>query len=209
MLDMAQLLIGTVAVGGAGFSMLLGWTNLEQAALLENDIGPGQLEAHLGRVVTVVGKPTSHYRGDDPFHRRWLWFRRTFEEVDTRSEFQSWRTVREESAPWDFSLDVGGRTVHVENEPTEVYGTKVEATAGGWGDRYRVTTEILPITRRLTVCGVLVRRGEELRILPDRSMGLLFAPEPPHARARRERIKGWLGLVGGPLVIAALALWLI
>ncbi len=208
MLDVAQWVVGALAVGGAGASMFLGWRNLEQATLLENDLAPGQLGAHVGRAVTVVGTPTSDYGGDDPFHRRWLWFRREFQEYDRHRNNPSWRTVREETAPWHFSLDVGGRSVRVENAPTEVYGTETETSGGGWGEDYRTITEVLPIPPRLTVCGALVSRGQELWVVPDRRLGLLFAPEPPHRRARRERIKGWLGLVGGPLGIIALALWL-
>src|SRR5690606_8734472 len=209
MLELPHLVFGALAVGGAGVSMFLGWRNLEQAALLEQDLAPSQLGLHVGRAVTVVGTPTSDYRGDDPFHKRWLWFRRRFQQYERRrNSNSSWRTVREETAPWHFSLDVGGRSVRVENAPTEVYGTETDTSGGGWGEDYRTITEILPVPPRLTVCGALVSRGGELWLVPDRRLGLLFAPEPPHTRAQRERIKGWLGLVGAPLGIAALAFWL-
>jgi hypothetical protein len=42
----------------------------------------------------------------------------------------------------------------------------------------------------------------------DPSHGLLFATDPPHARARREALKGWLGLIGGPLLALAVGAYL-
>ncbi len=212
---LAQLIVGGIAAGGAGISMWFGWKNLEQAKILEHDLPPSRLEHNIGRAVTVIGTPTSLYAGHDPFLARALWFRKKFQQLERRYNSYDnhsrsrWRTVRTEESDWNLELDVGGVRVEVRNAPTEVYGTVKETSGGGWGEEYRTINEYLPQVPRLTVCGLLDRTSRGFTIAPHPKHGLLFAPEPPQDRAKKEALKGWLGLVGAPLAAAAGAAFVI
>ena len=98
----------------------------------------------------------------------------------------------------------GGLTVTVDDTPSETYGTQKHTEGGGFGSYSRVITKFysskLPM---LTVCGKLQPDGGNWRIVKDPKMGLLFSVHAGKDQAKIETIKGWLGLVGVPVLFVA------
>lgn len=184
-----------------------GWLDLAQARVLTEEVSPSRLDQFVGRACTLRGEPFKDAGiGLTAAHARTLWFCERYLEKSGSGEDVSYRVVREDVAPWDFTLDVGGVPVRVKNAPTEVHGTTTHAS-GGEGP-WHSETEVLPLVSRLTVCGALVRHAGDLWLVRDDRVGLLFAPEPPHERARREELKGWLNLLLAPAGILAFASWI-
>ena len=103
---------------------------------------------------------------------------------------------------YGFTLTLtGGQVVTVHDPPSETYGTETHETGGGGFSQSRVRTKFystkLPM---LTVCGRLEPDGGNWRLGRDAKMGLLFTPYAGKDQAKVETIKGYLGLVGAPLL---------
>ena len=192
-----------------GLAAWFGWKNLEQAKVLTREIPAAMLGNHVGKAVTVSGLVESLYRGSDPLCSNWLWFHKKYQEYRRSGYGQnrsgSWRTVREDYPDYGFAVTLeGGKIVTVHDAPTETYGTEKHTTGGGFGSQSRVITKFysskLPM---LTVCGKLEPDGDGWRMVRDPKMGLLFTVHTGKAQARVEMIKGWLGLVGVPVLFLA------
>jgi hypothetical protein len=172
--------------------------NLAQGGALKAAPPTGPLDRHVGKVVTLSGRPQLLDPPGDDADSRKLWFHRQHQVFGQRFPGQTepsntWSTLNEERGYQPFSLRTGGGEVFCRTPPTEVQGAKYR-TDGDEGlpavGKVRRIEDALYAQAEVTVAGELARTDEGLAIVEHKKVGLLLAAGAPGTRSGAETAKG-------------------
>lgn len=195
----------------AAMAFFYGWQSLQQARVLRRPTPIADLESCVGRMAAVCGiaeplDPAALASGI------WVWV-----ETETRtprrtgSGRRSTRVQRERRG-FDFVLRDGDAEVVVRaQQATEAHGTDCVMGAGtGAGHGAKQNLYVLRAGDRLLACGLVAEHEGRLELRAGEETGLLLSSLTPESQAAIEALKGWLCVVGPPLLwLVALAWYMV